>query len=55
MAFQSFNFVSPKQKAFASHIQHNYVKYNNKNNTGVQKSIISVICNLGCKICNRIV
>ena len=48
MAFQSFNFVSPKQEAFACHIQHNSVKYNNKNNTGVQ-SIIGVICNLGAK------
>ena len=40
--FQYFNFVSSKQEACAYHVQQNFVKYNSKNNTGVQ-SVISVI------------
>ena len=42
MMFLSFIFVLPKQEACACHMQQDYVKYNNKNNTGVQ-SVISVI------------
>ena len=45
--FLSFIFVLPKQEACACHMQQDfkqqdYVKYNSKNNTGVQ-SVISVI------------
>ena len=40
--FQSINFVPPKQEVCACHMQQDFVKYNNKNNTKVQ-SVMSVI------------
>ena len=38
--FQFFNFVSPKQEACVCHMQQYFVKYNSKNNTGMQSVIV---------------